>query len=654
MECGRDLDAKPSIARMGPGRYPGPMPASPQQRVPLQFLLDLLALVAVGLGLSRALPFLPVGDHPSAGHLNGPDAGEWAINALLVAQGSLSSVDPHRMPSFLVLTAATLGIEPDVARAGHLVGVAAWASLPFIVYALGRATGGRLVGLVAALLTLGSPPLMLSTARFGVDPVVAAVLPLALVVVAPARRWWPWAAVAGVVAALCSATHLTAVPYTLPPLLLLLVRGRDHRSAAWTRTAAAVLYVASVVVTIMFLEQLFGLIDARQLTSALSEGIDPQGGTPVDSLTLTEGARAAILGRLPDAYQRTAESLLSPFWQQGLPWAVLLVVLPLGVLGVGLAQAPPAAGAAPVAVRRRLPEPLRSRLRPATRRAWERRWRQSAERLAVHPLTATLRWVGHHTDLGSGLALLACLAPVPLLAAAGAEARYTSNLLPFAAVLLARGLVAPLGLLAGRLPLRPPWGSRTLVTLGLGTIGGIALAVNSLSAVDRSIGRLPRPDPVAVGARELATAVAAAFPGEGGVATPVREAAAHLGRPYCPRASCTAQRDVAGIVRCVHELRAQCSGEGDIPLVWFRRGPLGMGDDVLTQAVGRWAAEHYVVVDEVETKAFDAVLIAVPREAPAWEPAPEVPEIVVLRPGDPRLGGAPSPSLQQGGGAVRR
>jgi hypothetical protein len=88
--------------------------------------------------------------------------------------------------------------------------------------------------------------------------------------------------------------------------------------------------------------------------------------------------------------------------------------------------------------------------------------------------------------------------------------------------------------------------------------------------------------------------------------------------------------------------------------VWFRRGPLGMGDDVLTQAVGRWAAEHYVVVDEVETKAFDAVLIAVPREAPAWEPAPEVPEIVVLRPGDPRLGGAPSPSLQQGGGAVRR
>ena len=619
------------------------MPPPPHQRAPLQVLLDLLTLAAIGLGVSRALPHLPVGAHPKAVLLNGPDAGEWANNALLVAQGSLSSVDPHRMPTFLALTAATLGFEPDVARAGHLVGVAAWAVLPIIVYGLGRATGGRMVGLVASLLTIGCTPLLLASARFGVDPVVAAVLPLAMLAVAPARRWWPWAAAAGAVAAVCSATHLTALPYTLPPLLLMLARGRDPRAVPWARAAAAALYVGGAVLTIGALQRVFGLIDMLQLTSALSEGIHRQGGTPVGMPTLTEEAWTAILGHLPDAFQRAATDLLSPFWDQGLPRALLLVVLPLGVLGVGMA---PGRQAAAPAVdsrrRRRLPEPLRAVLRPATRRALERRWRRATKRLAMHPGTAALRWAGRHTDLGRGLALLACLAPVPLLAAAGAETRYTTNLLPFAAVLVARGLVAPLGLLAGRLPLRPPWRPRTLLALGLGAAGGVALAVHAVREVDRSISRLPRPDPVALGARELATALEIAFPGAGGVATPVREAAAYLGRPYCPRTSCIARRDEPGFVLCMHDLRAQCPGEGDIPLVWFRRGPQGMGDDALAQDVGRWASEHYRVVDEVSVAAFDAVLIAVPRTAPAWEPAPGAPDYDIVQPEDQRLGAPPS------------
>ncbi|MEC8424276.1 MAG: hypothetical protein VX000_10900, partial [Myxococcota bacterium] len=601
--------------------------------MPLHLLLDLLALAVVGMGLSRALPHLPVGAHATAEHLNGPDAGEWAINALLVAEGNLGSVDPHRMPTFLLLTAGALEFEPDVARAGHLVDVAAWGMLPFVVFLLGRATGGRLVGLAAAFLTLGSTPLILAAARYGVDPVVATCLPIAMVAVAPAQRWWPWAGVAGGLAVFGAATHLTAVPYVVPPLLLLLARGRDPRSAPWTRVAAVVSYAAGVAIAAVAVEHLFGLIDLRRLSSALSEGIHRQGGVPVETLTLTDAARSTLLERLPDAGERMLASLFSPFSAQGLPLAASMVMVPLGVLGIGLGQTPPASRDTEATARRRLPGLLRSRLRPATRRSWERRWTNAANRLAGHPLRSALVRYGRHTDLGRGLSLLACLAPAPLLAVAGAEARYTANLLPLAAVLLARGLVAPLGLLAGGLPLRAPWRQRSLVALALGAAGGLLLAANALRALDEGIQSLPRPDPVAVGARELALAVEAAFPEAGGVATPVREAAAHMGRPYCPRASCTAQRDVAGIMRCIHELRVQCSGTGDIPLVWFRRGPVGMGDDALAQEVGRWAAAHYRVVAEFETAAFDAVLISVPRTAPEWEPSPELPASIVTPPG---------------------
>lgn len=627
-------------------RYAAPMPrVPPHLRMPLHFLLDLLALAVVGKGLSRALPHLPVGAHATAEHLNGPDAGEWAINALLVAEGNLASVDPHRMPTFLLLTAGALGFEPDVARAGHLVDVAAWAMLPIIVFLLGRATGGRLVGLVAAFLTLGSTPLMLAAARYGVDPVVATCLPLAMVAVAPARRWWPWAGVAGALAVFCSATHLTAVPYVVPPLLLLLARGRGPRSAPWTRLAAVVSYAAGVVITVLIVEYLFGLIDLRRLSSALSEGIHRQGGVPVDTLTLTEEARTTLLERLPDASEQTLVRLLSPFSAQWLPRSALVVLLPLGVLGMGLAQTSHPSRDIAAAARRRLPELLRGHLRPATRRSLERRWTKAANWLAVHPLRSALVWFGGRTDLGRGLSLLACLAPAPLLAVAGAEARYTANLLPLAAVLIARGLVAPFGLLAGRLPLHAPWRRRGLVALALGGAGGLLLGANTLCELGEGIQSLPRPDPVAVGAKELALALEAGFPEDGGVATPVREAAAHMGRPYCPRASCTARQDVAGITRCIRELRAQCSGTGDIPLVWFRRGPVGMGDDALAQEVGRWAAGHYRVVAEVETTAFDAVLIAVPRTAPDWEPAPEVPASIVLPPAGAGPGVSPLPPL---------
>ena len=67
---------------------------------------------------------------------------------------------------------------------------------------------------------------------------------------------------------------------------------------------------------------------------------------------------------------------------------------------------------------------------------------------------------------------------------------------------------------------------------------------------------------------------------------------------------------------CIAHLREECEGYGPIPLVWLERGPLGMGDDATSQALGAWAAERYGVTSRLETRAFDAVLISVPRVEP--------------------------------------
>jgi hypothetical protein len=134
-----------------------------------------------------------------------------------------------------------------------------------------------------------------------------------------------------------------------------------------------------------------------------------------------------------------------------------------------------------------------------------------------------------------------------------------------------------------------------------------------LAAQGDAIAGMPSGDPVAASAVELAAAIQEHFPEDGAVATPLREAAAHLGRPFCPRSSCTYLGTRASLKACIAQIQRECQGEGPIPLVWFEHGPLGMGDDRISQAVGAYCAELYPVVARVKTYSFDAVLIAIPR-----------------------------------------
>ena len=89
--------------------------------------LDALALaVLLGLGLVQWLSATGGGDLPgwATPHdlvLDGPDAGEWAINAMKMARLDLAAVDEHRMPAWLIAVAVIYKALPDIAMAGHLV-----------------------------------------------------------------------------------------------------------------------------------------------------------------------------------------------------------------------------------------------------------------------------------------------------------------------------------------------------------------------------------------------------------------------------------------------------------------------------------------------------------------------------------------------------
>jgi hypothetical protein len=587
--------------------------------------LELAAIAVIAVVASRSLLALPIGEDALAGLFNGPDAGEWALNARLVSDGEFGAVDSHRMPTFLLLLALSQLFEPDIARAGHLVLVGAWMVTVVAVYALGRAAGGRAVGFVASLLVLGCAPILHSAAKFGVDPVVAMMLPLALASVVPVRRAWPMALGAGVVGGFATVTHLTALPFMAPAVLLLWMRGRGPEAPRWQGVAALGLYALGAALVLGGLGSVFRLIGPSQLIDAVSEGIATRAGesVPVDSQVLSTPALGVLEANAGGALSQAAHAALRPFYWPGMVWPGLFVVFAVGVFGPGLGPggAGPTGGVVSAPVR--FPGWLHRRLRPASRRRLKGRITGARRFLQSSRPAHALRWLWRFTDLPHGLPLLACLTPLVVFAAASAEPRYSQNLLPFAAILLARGLVAPLRALAGRgaatgpgRTVGPASRARPWVAGALAGLGAMVLVHWVRGAQTDALHRMPAGDPVAASAVELAAAIRQHFPDDSAVATPLREAAAHLGRPFCPRSSCTYLGDEKTIKGCVAKLQTECQGEGPIPLVWFQNGPLGMGDDRISQAVGAWCAENYPVLARVETFSFEAVLIAIPRPEP--------------------------------------
>lgn len=549
-----------------------------------ELLLGLPVLVA-----SRVWSALPSSDDPAAGLLSGPDAGEWALNAQALAAGDLDRVDPHRLPTFLVLLAlAQRWTDGDIAVAGHLVGVGAWLAMVAATTLLGRLAGGPAVGAVAGLLVTGVAPLVHAAARFGVDPVLAAVLTLSMAAVGPARRTWGLGVVAGVVAGVAVCTHLTALPYFVPAMLLLVLRGGREGAPLWQGVARVFVYAVGVLAVVALSDIVLGLMNPASFVDSVSEGIAAQHTQAPQTGALTPEAQSVLSGRADTAWVDGAQSALAAYFVGGLPWTLLLTAFWLGVLGPALPSTPPLPSAPlPRWLRRRLSPPARARL--------------TRLRSALRSVRSA---VGTRVDLAHGLPLLCCLAPVPVLAAAGAEPRYAANLLPFVAVLLARGLAWPVSVVAR-------WTGPVGVLVG-GALLCAAVWPTVRVAQDAAVMSIPPPTDVSQDAVKLAAALEKSFPVAPAVATPLREAAAHLGRQHCPRASCVGDADAAE--QCLAHLKTACSGEGPVPLVWLERGPPGMGDDPVSQATGALAVERYGAAQTVTTKTMRAVLVAVPRD----------------------------------------
>ena len=503
--------------------------------------------------------------------MEGPDAGEWAINALRVSWGQLDAVDVHRPPLWLLATSAALNVTPDIAAAGHLVNKLAYLGLPLVVYGLGRADAGPATGLAGGLLILGCTPLIEASRRYGCDPLVAFVLPLSVLCALPLRRWWYLAPLTGIVAGFAACSHFTALPYVLPAALVLLVRGPTR--AWWHRPAALGLYALGAAAVLWWVDRTFGFIEPENFLRAVSEGIDPKlAEIGRRDGALTEDAASRLDTDWGWAASTALRDGLQRFWYTGFPWGLMLALPWLGVLGPGLGVA-----------------------------KGEGRWR-------------FFRW----QDAGYGFALLACLAPLPVFIAADSEARYSINLLGFVAVLVARGLCSLPGLVELGLRERWPWVPRGVLALPL------VAWIGSLAWSSTATQRLPprQPDVYALAAHDLGVVLAGHFPGGGGAAVPIREAVAYAGREYCPLANCPFGASEAMYRQCIGIIREQCAGEGDIPYVVVRDGPLGMGDDARYQSMGDWVLERFELVEVVTSERFTAQVVAIPREGELPEPAP--------------------------------
>lgn len=494
--------------------------------------------------------------------LEGPDAGEWAVSGWKVHLGAFSQVDVHRLPTFPLLVGAALFLEPDVALAGHLVNHLLMLLLPVVAYLVGRAGGGPAVGFGAGLLVALCKPLLLASRMYGVDPSVAFMLPAAVAAALLTRvRWW-LAPIAGAVAALASLTHYTTLPYFLAATATVVLAGPP----GWRRIPAVVLHLATVLYAFWSLDRVFTLPTPRIVSQAISEGVAPASWHSSAPVGLSDRAREIFASSWASALDESVSEALQTVLPPWMPWQVGLALPWLGVLGLGLARS------------RGGPD------LPWARRAWD----------AIDP--------------GLGLVLLACLAPLPVLTAAGAQSRYGWNLLPFYLILFARGL-GSVGACVDRL-------------VGLGWSrwpGGLVASALVLAVAwpaTRNLAPLrhpPAPSTRALAMRDLGEALGRHSPPGGGAASPSREAAAHAGLSYCPGTVCPSQATETAFVQCLRILATECAGEGSIPLVVFERG----GDEVTSperQALDAWAMKLWPPVESVTSGDVVAHILDIPRD----------------------------------------
>ena len=362
----------------------------------------LLVTLLVALGLYHWLPdALPGWLTPQDLLIDGLDAGEWADQARAFNDGRFRSLDGHRMPTWTLLSGLLAGLGVPVA--GHLVNHLLQLAVAPVIYGLGRAWGrGRGASMVAGTLVGANALLVLASRRFGVDPTVTTMLPLCLLAAHLVRvRWWLGVG-AGVIAALCAASHFTTLAYPIPAVISVLIVAPTGR-----RLRTLVAFGLGFALTWAALFQVFPWIGVSQLLQGVAESASHEAagvpGMPDWGSLLGRAfvaARTQLGGELVTYVNRMHGAA-----PHGLLVAALVV---LGVSGVGLAG--------------------------------------DADRKRAG--TGRPGWLG-------GAVLLSALAPLPVLLSMGAAHRYTDNALPIAILLAVRGvavLVAALPRSWGRAP----------------------------------------------------------------------------------------------------------------------------------------------------------------------------------------------------------
>lgn len=541
-------------------------------------LLLLAGWFAWSRGAAPGDPALPPGTPAWAGFrdllLDGPDAGRWAEQAIALGAGAFSRLDPHRLPTWTLLTVAVGRVWGlDVPLAGHLTNHLLQLGLGALVFGLGRAARmGRGPAAAAALAVLLQPELRSGASRFQVDVAVSVAWPAVLAAALAGGRSRLGAALAGAVAALGFTTHFTTLPAVVPAVVALVGAappGRRLRAlGAFTLPFVGVAWAIHRVLPPMPLSLLLpsvmaGMVPIDQAHAPVAE---PPLQRVMDAVRLN-GAVATT------SALRWLGSTVSGGRVEG-GWIVGL--MGLGALGPGLGR------------------------RPEVPPGWVGRVPRGVRLQA--------EWAARGVVAGGAVAL--ALAPVPVLFLAGAPLRYANTFLPLVLLLVFRGL-AGLGAAAaaawGRL--RP--GARGGAAFGAGFAG--------LFAIGTLVGR-PSPSLAAIDADaalmvEIGAAIRERYPPGSDVAAFVHEVSAAAGGLACPTPDCPTSTTDAALARCVDTIRASCVGGADsVPYAVVVTRPR---DDrfVTRAALDAYVLARWAPFATFEDDTLSVSLVAVPRRA---------------------------------------
>ena len=556
-------------------------------------VLCVLALVGAGVlhwptgdvSLSVQGPEPPAWGTVRDALLDGPDAGEWARSMMAFHDGRYDQLETHRLPSWIVLVNAVMNLEPNVVRAGHLTNHLLNILLGLGVFAVGRLWGHRWIGLGAGALAMLSGHALSVSLRFGVDAAVIALVPLSMVGAVLACRHWKWGVFSGALAALATATHFSTLPYVLPALALILMAGKHRARGAVTHLVGfgAVMYGFTMV---------FPVTTWEGFQVAIANGISPgyQGNGRVSDWG---NALGIVESGIDTAIERSVAQLLVQIRPDWLPWQAATILPWLGVLGIGLKR------------QERAPSGLAD---------WVKR-----------------------TDLAMGVALLFCLAPLPVFAAASAPLRYADNLLGAGALLMVRGMASVLwmALQASRIGARPI--AHRIATAGLGAalLGGAIVDAEPAR-------RVLYPTLEEVGYWQLGQELQKHFSPGSGVASPVREALVEGNLRYCPQRICPLRATPEAFWECLGVHARECDGSDPVGYV-VTTADLYDPNAVARRDMDRWIADNWTPVGVVENPKFNAQIYAIPRT--------EIPELKEPAGGNgngggpvgPPNGGAPGP-----------